>query len=166
MTLSFHRSLRLSVLFFGNYAGIVLVLLLAMLVPVAHSATPTATTPAGTTTTLAISSTSVLYKTPIILTATVTVTTSGSPVSAGFVLFCDATAKFCENNTALGRVQLTATNATAIVKIGSGPQGIHSYQAVYRANNSYASSVSNTVSYTVQGTYPTTTTIAPSGKKT
>ncbi len=158
MTSSFHRSLRLSVLSFRNYAGIALVLLLAMLVPAARAATPI-----DTTTTLAISSNSVPYRTPIILTATVTETISGSPVSAGFVLFCDATATFCENNSALGRVQLTAANATAIVKIGSGPQGIHKYKAVYRANNIYASSVSTPVSYTVQGTDSTTTTIASSG---
>jgi hypothetical protein len=158
MTSSFHRSLRLSVLSFRNYAGIALVLLLAILVPAARAATPI-----DTTTTLAISSNSVPYRTPIILTATVTETISGSPVSAGFVLFCDATATFCENNSALGRVQLTAANATAIVKIGSGPQGIHKYKAVYRANNIYASSVSTPVSYTVQGTDSTTTTVASSG---
>ena len=61
-------------------------------------------------------------------------------------------------------MQLTAANATAVNKIGSGPLGIHKYKAVYRANNNYASSVSKTVSYTVQGTYSTTTTIASSGK--
>jgi Bacterial Ig-like domain (group 3)/FG-GAP-like repeat len=157
MTSSSHRSVRLSVLSFlrNHYAGAGLLVLLAMLVPVAHATTATLTT-------LTISSASVPYKTPIILTATVT-TTDGSSVSAGFVLFCDATAPFCENNSALGRVQLTAANGTAVVKIGSGPLGIHSYKAVYRANNSYASSVSNTVSYTVQGTYSTTTTAVSSG---
>ena len=161
MTSSSHRSLRFSVLsILRNYhAGAGLVLLLAMLVPTARAST-------ATTTTLAISSTSVPYKTPIILTATVTigVTAGGPPVSSGFVLFCDATALFCENNSALGRVQLTAANATAVVKIGSGPLGIHSYKAVYHANNTYESSISNTVSYTVKGTYATTTTAVSSGK--
>ncbi|HMH11483.1 MAG TPA: Ig-like domain repeat protein [Edaphobacter sp.] len=157
MTLRSHRSLRLTVLSFlrNHYAGAGLLLLLTMLVPGAHAIT-------ATTTTLTISSISVPYKTPIILTATVTAT-GGAPVTAGFVLFCDATATFCENNTSLGRVQLTAANATAVVKIGSGPLGIHSYKAVYHANNTYESSVSNKVSYTVQGTYSTTTTILSSG---
>src|SRR6516164_4370691 len=119
-----------------------------------------ATTP--TTTTLSISSTSVPYKTPIVLTATVTA--GGSPVTTGLVLFCDASAPQCETNSPLlGIVQLTAANATAVVKIGSGPQGIHSYKAVYRANNTYASSTSNTVSYTVQGTYGSNTALAKSG---
>ena len=156
MTLRSHRSLRLSVLssLCNRRAGAVLVLVLAMLVPAARATT-------ATTTTLVISSATVSYKTPVILTATVTA--GNAPVSAGFVLFCDATAPFCENNSALGRVQLTATNATAVVKIGSGPLGIHYYKAVYRANNTYATSVSKTVSYTVQGTYSTTTTILSSG---
>jgi hypothetical protein len=159
MTSRSHRSLRLSVLSLlrKHYAGAGLVLLLAMLIPAARAQTETVTT-------LGISPSApslVPYKTPIILTATVT-TTDGSPVSAGFVLFCDANATFCENNSALGRVQLTA-KATAVVKIGSGPLGIHNYKAVYRANNNYGSSVSKTVSYTVQGTYSTTTSILSSG---
>ncbi len=113
MTSRSHRSVRLSVLSLlrKHYAGAGLVLLLTMLIPAARAQTATATTTAtATATTLAISPTSpslVPYKTPIILTATVT-TTDGSPVSAGFVLFCDATATFCENNSALGRVQLTS----------------------------------------------------------
>ena len=120
-----------------------------------------AATPTPTSTTLAISATSVPYKTPITLTATVTA--ANSPVTAGLVLFCEATAKFCENNSALGIAQLTFPAATASVKIGSGPIGNHSYKAVFRANNTYASSQSNTVTYTVAGTYSSTTTLASSG---
>jgi len=121
-----------------------------------------AATPTPTSTTLAISATSVPYKTPITLTATV-VTAANSPVTAGLVLFCEATAKFCENNSALGIAQLTFPAATASVKIGSGPIGNHSYKAVFRANNTYASSQSNTVTYSVTGTYSSTTTLASSG---
>jgi hypothetical protein len=122
---------------------------------VAHAAS-------STTTTLAISSTTVPYKTPITLTATVT--SGGSPVSTGLVLFCDASSTYCENNSALlAKVQLTSSTATAVVKIGSGPLGTHSYKAVYRANGTYASSTSNTVSYAVQGTYGSSTVLASSG---
>src|SRR5580698_711886 len=117
--------------------------------------------PPATTTVLSISATSVPYQTPIILTATVT--SNGSPVTAGLVLFCEATAKFCENNSALGIAQLTFPGATASVKIGSGPIGNHSYKAVFRANDTYASSQSNTVTYSVTGTYSSTTTLASSG---
>ena len=107
--------------------------------------------PAATQITLAISATSVPYKTPITLTATVK--SGGSPITAGTVLFCEATATFCENNSALGLAQLTVPGATASVKIGSGPIGNHSYKAVFRANKNYAASTSNTVTYAVTGTY-------------
>src|SRR5436190_5575484 len=107
--------------------------------------------PASTQIALAISATSVPYQTPIILTATVTA--GGSPITAGMVLFCEATAQFCENNSALGLAQLTSPGSTASVKIGSGPIGNHSYKAVFRANKNYATSTSNTVTYSVTGTY-------------
>jgi Bacterial Ig-like domain (group 3)/FG-GAP-like repeat len=117
--------------------------------------------PAATKTTLAISATTVPYKTPITLTATVT--SGGSPVTAGIVLFCEATAIFCENNSALGVAQLTFPGATASVKLGSGPLGNHSYKAVFRANDTYASSLSNTVTYAVTGTYLSTISLTSSG---
>ena len=134
----------------------VLFMLAVMVIgPAAHATTATSTA-------LNISSTSVPYKTPITLTATVTA--NGSPVTSGLVLFCDASATYCENNSSLlAMVQLTASSATAVVKIGSGPQGVHSYKAVYRANNTYSASTSNTVSYTVQGTYSSATALASSG---
>jgi Bacterial Ig-like domain (group 3)/FG-GAP-like repeat len=120
--------------------------------------------PAPTRITLAISATSVPYQTPIILTATVTSGgIPGSPVTAGIVLFCEATAIFCENNSALGVAQLTFPGATASVKLGSGPIGNHSYKAVFRANKTYASSLSNTVTYAVTGTYLSTISLTSTG---
>ncbi len=119
-------------------------LLMTVVTGAAHAQTPTSTS-------LAISSNTVVYQSPVILAATVTA--NGSPVTAGLVMFCDASASFCESNTALAMVQLTSPNAVAIVKLGSGPLGGHSYKAVYRANNLYSSSTSNTQSYTVVGTY-------------
>jgi hypothetical protein len=133
-----------------------ILVMMAILAGAASAATPT-----PTTTTLAISSISVPYQTPIILTATVTAT--DAPITAGLVLFCEATAKFCENNSALGIVQLTSPAATASLKIGSGPIGNHSYKAVFRANNTYAGSESKTVTYSVTGTYSSTTTLTQSG---
>jgi hypothetical protein len=122
---------------------------------------PAFAAPAATQTTLAISATSVPYQTPIILTATVT--SGGSPITAGMVLFCEATATFCENNSALGVAQLTFPGATASVKIGSGPVGNHSYKAVFRANKNYATSTSNTVKYAVTGTYLSTISLTSTG---
>jgi hypothetical protein len=133
-------------------------LVLAMLIALASVAFAA---PASTTTSLAISATSVPYQTPITLTATVT--SGGSPVTAGIVLFCEATAIFCENNSALGVAQLTFPAATASVKLGSGPIGNHSYKAVYRANNLYFSSLSNTVTYAVTGTHQSTTSLVSVG---
>jgi hypothetical protein len=117
--------------------------------------------PATTTTTLAISAISVPYQTPIILTATVT--SGGSPVTAGLVLFCEATATFCENNSALGVAQLTFPGATASLKIGSGPIGNHSYKAIFRANKSYLTSTSNQVTYAVTGTFLSAISLASTG---
>ena len=146
----------------GNLISFVQGRLLGALIVVAMLMTPAAwAVTLATTTTLAISSTSVPYKTPITLTATVKA--GASPVTSGLVLFCDATATYCENNSALGVAQLTSPNATAVVKIGSGPIGLHKYKAVFRANNLYQTSTSNTVSYSVTGTYGSTTTLAATG---
>jgi Bacterial Ig-like domain (group 3)/FG-GAP-like repeat len=133
-----------------------MLVMIATMVTAASAATPT-----PTRTTLAISATSVPYQTPISLTATVTA--GNVPITAGLVLFCEATAKFCENNSALGIAQLTFPGATASVKIGSGPIGNHSYKAVFRANNSYATSESNIVTYSVTGTHTSSITLSSTG---
>src|SRR3984893_5426631 len=133
-------------------------LVLAMVTAIASAAFAA---PAPTQTTLAISATSVPYKTPVTLTATVTA--GGSPITAGVVFFCEATAPFCENNSALGIAQLTFPGATASVKLGSGPIGNHSYKAVFRANKNYAASTSNTVTYAVTGTYLSTISLTSTG---
>src|SRR4051794_33961570 len=147
---TFFASLRVSSVF-----QLLLVFVVCAASSAAYATTPTATT-------LSISSNSVPYKTPIVLTAIVTA--GGSPVTSGVVLFCDAAAAQCETNSPLlGMVQLTSSSATAVVKIGSGPQGVHKYKAVYRANNIYDSSVSNVVEYTVQGTYGSNTALASAG---
>ena len=132
--------------------------LLALAGPAAWAQLPTVTT-------LAISTTSVPYESPIVLTAAVT--SGGSPVSGGLVIFCNAAAPVCENNSALGIAQLTSPSssspATATLKLGSGPLGIHSYKAVLRRNGLYQSSTSNTVSYTVVGTYGSQSGLASTG---
>src|SRR6266436_25414 len=133
-------------------------LVLAMMTAISSAAFAA---PASTQTTLAISATSVPYQTPIILTATVT--SGGSPITAGMVLFCEATAAFCENNSALGLAKLTSPGSTASVKIGSGPIGNHSYKAVFRANKNYETSTSNTVTYAVTGTYLSTISLTSTG---
>ncbi|MDE3104634.1 MAG: Ig-like domain repeat protein [Acidobacteriota bacterium] len=115
----------------------------------------------ATTTALTVSSTTIPYQTPVTLTATVTA--GGSPVTTGLVLFCDATAPVCENNSALALRQVNSTTGTVAFKTGSGAVGNHSYKAVYRANNGYLSSVSNTVTYAVQGGYSSTISLSTGG---
>ena len=161
-----------------------LVTWISMIVPaaVAIGQTATATTLAITNPVTSAASTPtdptpVPYKTPITLTATVTyipapippaTTSPAVPVTTGLVLFCDASAAVCENNSALGLVQVTLPtaanpNSTATLKLGSGPLGNHNYRAVYLANNLYASSSSNSVTYIVTGTYASSTTIGSTG---
>ena len=157
MTITSPRSLQSLVpSFLWNRKSKLFLMLLMTLVTGAAYATQ-----APTVTTLAISANTVLYKSPVVLEATVTA--GGSPVTSGLVLFCDATALYCESNSALATIQLTSPKAVAFAKLGSGPLGSHSYKAVYRANNSYGSSVSNTVSYTVVGTYGSTVGISSTG---
>src|SRR6201993_1527588 len=158
MTLMSHSSPSLSVNTLVGKLSAKTFVVLAMLTAMASAAFAA---PAPPQTALGISATSVPYQTPIILTATVT--SGGSPITAGIVLFCEATALFCENNSALGIAQLTFPGATASVKLGSGPIGNHSYKAVYKANNLYSASLSNTVTYSVNGTYSSNTTLTSSG---
>ena len=133
-----------------------LLLWISMMAPAAWAtASPTAITLA-----ISPSGAPVPYKTPIILTATVT--SGGNPVTSGLVLFCDANAVNCENNSALGLVQVTM-GGTATLKLGSGPMGDHKYKAVYRANSLYQGITSDPVTYTVAGTYPSSTTVASTG---
>src|SRR5580704_2361295 len=157
MTITSPRSLQSLVPSFlwNRKSKLFLMLLMTLVTGAAHA------TQAPTVTTLAISSNTVLYQSPVVLEATVTA--GGSPVTSGLVLFCDASAAYCESNSALATIQLTSPKAIAFAKLGSGPLGSHSYKAVYRANNSYASSISNTVSYTVVGTYGSTVGISSTG---
>lgn len=149
------RSLRNLVSLVQRNALTALSLLTMTIAPMARAVT------LSTTTTLTISASTVPYKTPITLTAAVK--SNGVPVTSGLVLFCDASATYCENNSALGLAQLTSPNATAVLKIGSGPLGSHSFKAVYIANKLYSASASNTVSYSVTGTYASQTTLAATG---
>jgi hypothetical protein len=156
MTFKSPRSLQsLASSLLRNYRlKFILTLLMALVNGAAYGQAPTVTT-------LQISSNTIQYQSPVILAATVTA--GGSPVSTGLVMFCDATAKYCESNTAMAMVQLTSSKAIAIVKFGSGPLGAHSYKAVYRANTLYASSTSNTEAYTVVGTYGSTIGLTSTG---
>jgi hypothetical protein len=98
----------------------------------------------------------------VTLTATVSFIAGGAPVTAGTVIFCDATAIYCEDVTIVGRAQLNPHTGAARLKIIPAI-GTHSYKAIFSATNVAESSTSHTQTLTVTGLYPTTTAIASSG---
>ncbi len=123
-------------------------------------------TPATTATTLSvtapgISGTSVPAGTLVSLT--VRVTSGGTPLTAGQVRFCDASASHCDGIHQIGRAQLTSAG-TAVLKIV--PEGgNHSYKAVFAGTNAEAASTSASANLTVAPSAPTTTTIAQSSSQ-
>jgi PAS domain S-box-containing protein len=131
----------------------VLMMAIALLsAPVAQAATTT-------TTTLALSSSSITNGTAATLTATVT---NPSAVTTGLVIFCNASATYCDNSAIIGTAQLTSAG-TAIIKRVPGI-GSHSYKAVFHGTTSNATSTSSTQTLTVTvPPYRTLTMISSSG---
>ena len=98
----------------------------------------------------------------VTLTAAVMVGTT--PVTAGQVNFCDASAAHCMDIHVVGTAQLTSAG-TASWKFVPGP-GSHSYKAIFAGTNNNATSTSSTSTLTVTPPtppYPTATTLAQSG---
>jgi len=118
----------------------------------------------ATTTTLAMTSgTSVVttVASGAVVTLTATVEAGSTPVTPGLVKFCDAAATYCEDIHIVGTAQLT-TAGKAIVKFRPGI-GSHSYKAMFVGTNNYGASASASVSLTVSGLYPTSTTYSATG---
>ena len=99
------------------------------------------------------------------VTLTATVTAGASPVTAGQVDFCDASATECTDIHVLGTVALTSSG-TASFKFVPGP-GTHSYKAMFVEDGYGMSSSSAAVSLTVGPAksivYSDTTAISASG---
>ncbi len=120
--------------------------------------------PVATTTSLKLSAPSLAWHTPVTLTASVTATASGAPVTAGTITFCDVSGLYtrCEDAAVVGSAQLNAKTATAtftyIPAIGS-----HNYTAIFNATTAAAASTSPAQTLVVTGLYPTTTAIAATG---
>jgi hypothetical protein len=116
-----------------------------------------AATPSPTTTVLTISTVnSVPMGTLVTLRASVS--SSGTPVSPGLVLFCNAGATYCEDFNILGQAQLTPGGTASLNLIL--PVGEHIIRAEFRGTNSNAPSSSSAESLVVSGKYPTVTTIS------
>ena len=96
-----------------------------------------------------------------VVTLTATVKAGSTPVAAGTVNFCDASATYCTDIHLLGTAQLTAAGTASIKLIPS--HGSHSYKAVFVGTTGAATSASASAALQVAGSYPTTTTIAAGG---
>ena len=102
----------------------------------------------GTTLTLTSGGDAVTIVAPgTAITLTATVIAGASPLTAGQVNFCDASASFCTDIHVLGTSTLTS-NGTAIFKFVPGV-GAHSYKAVFVENGYGLSSTSNVAALTV-----------------
>ena len=123
-------------------------------------ATAAQAAPLVTTTTLTLSSSSITWHTPVTLSAQVAA--GGTPVSTGFVTFCDASGLYahCEDSAIVGSGQVVA--GTATFTFFPAP-GIHKYTAKFDGTTAAAASTSSAQSLTVTGLYPTTTSIAATG---
>jgi hypothetical protein len=127
-------------------------------------ATAAQAAPVATTTTLKLSAPSLAWHLPLTLTASVTVTASGAPVTAGSITFCDVSGPYtrCEDAAVVGSAQLNPKTATATFTYipAIGP---HSYTAIFNATTPAATSTSPAQTLVVTGLYSTTTEIAGTG---
>ncbi|MDR3746514.1 MAG: FG-GAP-like repeat-containing protein [Acidobacteriaceae bacterium] len=139
----------------GVYGSIVATTPLAVVI----KAVPTATTTALTITASGAPVTSVSAGSTVTLIATAVV--GSTPLTAGRVNFCDATATYCEDNHLLGTAQLTNTG-TATLKFIPGI-GSHSYKAVFTGTNSSVTSSSSPSALAVTGAITPSTTITQNG---
>jgi trimeric autotransporter adhesin len=157
MTVKFSRTSRLLLASFC-----VLCLSLAHPAWAASTSTTTALTLASSSGSIADNGT---LASGSVLTLTATVTAGTTPVTAGSVSFCDATATLCSDIHLIGTAQITSAG-TAVYKFIPAI-GAHTYKAVFAAtpngSTAYAGSSSATFTITVTGTYPTTSTLTSSG---
>ena len=118
-----------------------------------------------TTTTLTLSSQAVSWHTPVKLTAQVTFTTGGGPVTGGTITFCDLSGPYtrCEDSAIVGTVQVTAAGGQINVIPAITVTGPHKYTAIFSGTSAAAQSTSTAQTLNVTGLYPTTTSISATG---
>jgi hypothetical protein len=92
---------------------------------------------------------------------TATVTSNGKPVAPGLVVFCRATAKYCEDTAVLGQAQLTSAG-TATLNLML-PVGNYNIKAIFQGTNGVAGSNSTARDVTVIGKFATATTVSATG---
>jgi hypothetical protein len=101
----------------------------------------------ATTTTLVASPSSVTAGSVVTLTATVA--SGGTPLTAGQVVFCNASAPSCEDSAILGTAWVTISGTATIRR--ALPSGTTNITASYRATKLYLSSQSSQAAVTVTG---------------
>jgi Legume lectin domain/Bacterial Ig-like domain (group 3)/FG-GAP-like repeat len=95
---------------------------------------------AATSTTLQV--TPACLQSGCVTTLTATVTSGGTPVHPGLVVFCDKGPADCQNEAPIGRAQLTS-NGTAIIRLGLSA-GPHTLRAIFHGTKTLSSSTSST----------------------
>jgi Bacterial Ig-like domain (group 3) len=131
---------------------------LPLVLSMAPSRALCASAPSPSSTTLTISPPSAGHA-HVSLTATVT--SNRKPVAPGLVIFCRATAKYCEDAAVLGQAQLTSAGTATLNLIL--PVGNYDIRAVFQGTNAVAGSNSATRDVTVIGKFATATVSATGG---
>jgi len=90
-----------------------------------------------------------------VITLTATVASTGTAVTSGQVVFCNATAAFCDDSAVLGTVWVTKSGTATLRR--TLPPGTTSVKAAFQAMTSYAASSSSTQAVTVTGQQTTAT---------
>lgn len=135
-----------------------LVVCLLLVLCVAPSRAISASAPSPSSTRLTISPPSAEHAHASLTAA---VTSNGKPVAPGLVVFCRATAKYCEDTAVLGQAQLTSAGTATLHLVL--PVGNYKIRAVFKGTNGVAGSSSATRDITVIGKFATATTLSATG---
>jgi hypothetical protein len=96
---------------------------------------------------------------------TASVSSGTAQVMVGEVLFCDASVSHCTDVHAIGTAELTSAGKATIRIVPA--IGVHEYKAIFAGTphgaTAYGQSISSVQSLTVNGPYPTTTTLQVAG---
>ena len=135
-----------------------LIVCLPLVLGMAPSRAIWASAPSPSSTTLKISPP---YAGHAHVSLTATVTSNREPVAPGLVVFCRATAKYCEDTAVLGQAQLTSAGTATLNLIL--PVGHYNIRAVFQGTNIVAGSGSPARDVTVIGRFATATTVSATG---
>ena len=135
-----------------------LIVCLPLVLSMAPSRAICASAPSPSSTTLTISPPSAGHA-HVSLTARVT--SNRRPVAPGLVIFCRATAKYCEDTAVLGQAQLTSAGTATLNLIL--PLGNYNIRAVFQGTNVVAGSNSAARDVRVIGKFATATTVSATG---